>query len=154
MSLMVSCLAGQVGRPAALLAGDGEMGVLAGDAEAPAAVDAGPGAPAETVLVQLVTLMAMMASNPARAGHGTCIMITFCAVPVLVCPRVLEASDPFTSALYCNPWAYINETISLYLAILSPDIALLTLPIFPIASLRMPAKKRAGVLLLFLLSST
>jgi hypothetical protein len=80
MSLMVSWLAGQVGRPAALFAGDG---VLAGDAEAPAAVDAVPDAPAETVLVQLVTLMAMMASNPARAGHGTCIMITLCAVTAL-----------------------------------------------------------------------
>jgi hypothetical protein len=80
MSLMVSWLAGQVGRPAALVAGDGEMGVLAGGTEAPTVVDAVPGAPAETVLVQLVTLIAMMASNPARAGHGTRIVITLCAV--------------------------------------------------------------------------
>src|SRR5215469_11740117 len=75
MSLMVSWRAGQVGRPAALFAGDGARGALAGEAAARAAVDAVPGAPAETVLVQLVTLMAM-ASDPVRAGQGTCIVIT------------------------------------------------------------------------------
>jgi len=81
-------------------------------------------------------------------------MIVFCAVPVLVCPHISQASDPLTSAMYCNPWIYVNETISLYTVSLGFDLALLTLPIFPIASLRMPTKKRAGVLLLFLLGFT
>src|SRR5690242_6844855 len=81
MSLMVSWRAGQVGRPAALFAGDGEMGALAGEAEPLVGVGDVPGAPAETVLVQLVMLTAMMASIPVRAGHGTRIVITSAPSP-------------------------------------------------------------------------
>jgi hypothetical protein len=80
MSLMVSSRAGQAGRPAVLFAGDGELGVLAGEAEPLVAVGDVPGASAKTVLVQLVMLTAMMASIPARV-HGTCIVITSAPSP-------------------------------------------------------------------------
>lgn len=81
-------------------------------------------------------------------------VVVFCVVPVLVCRKTSDAADPFTSAMHCNPWIYIKETIALYSVSLAFDLALLALPVFPIASLRMPAKKRAGVLVLFLLGVT
>ncbi|KAL2170266.1 hypothetical protein VTG60DRAFT_5042 [Thermothelomyces hinnuleus] len=81
-------------------------------------------------------------------------LVVFCSIPVLVCRKTSDAADPFTSAMYCDAWVYIDETIALYSVSLAFDLALLTLPVFPIASLRMPAKKRAGVLLLFLLGFT
>ncbi|KAL2164999.1 hypothetical protein VTH06DRAFT_295 [Thermothelomyces fergusii] len=81
-------------------------------------------------------------------------LVVFCSITVLVCRRVSDGADPFTSAKYCNPWTYIDETVALYSVSLAFDLALLTLPVFPIVSLRMPAKKRAGVLLLFLLGFT
>jgi hypothetical protein len=74
MSLMVSWLAGQVSRPVALLAGEGEAGSLAEAAAALAEVAAalageggGAGAPAAAVWTQPVLLAAMMTSKPVRA---------------------------------------------------------------------------------------
>ncbi|KAK4248355.1 hypothetical protein C7999DRAFT_31263 [Corynascus novoguineensis] len=81
-------------------------------------------------------------------------VVVFCVIPVLVCRKTADAADPFTSAMHCNAWIYIKETIALYSVSLAFDLALLAVPVFPIASLRMPAKKRAGVLVLFLLGVT
>src|SRR5215471_8520226 len=84
MSLIVSWLAGQMRRPAALLAG-GEVGPLAGVAVALAAVAEVPVAGVGMGWAQLAALAAMMASAAARAGQGTRTMIT--SVPSPTCDR-------------------------------------------------------------------
>ena len=80
-------------------------------------------------------------------------VVIFMSIPSMVCHPFSAAWDLYAFPTHCNAWTYIQQTQALYGTSLGFDIILLLLPIWPIASLRLPAKKRAGILVLFLLGT-
>lgn len=80
-------------------------------------------------------------------------VIVFSIMPGFVCRPLRYAWVPTERVLYCNDFFYSYLTIALYVVSLVFDAVLLVFPVFPVMKLRLPLRKRLGVIVIFALGA-
>ncbi|CAG8949543.1 hypothetical protein HYFRA_00007775 [Hymenoscyphus fraxineus] len=85
------------------------------------------------------------------------IVVVFSILPATICPTDKFSSlwSPLLRQKDCkSDLYYVNTQISLYSCSVAFDVILLFMPLYPITKLQMPAKKRMGALIMFMLGSS
>ncbi|OTA98693.1 hypothetical protein M426DRAFT_28203 [Hypoxylon sp. CI-4A] len=80
-------------------------------------------------------------------------VVTFAILPGFMCQSLHYFWDVYQHLLYCNNWYYYWSQIALYSVSMGFDTILLLFPIIPVSKLKMPVKKRLGVLIIFMLGA-
>lgn len=81
-------------------------------------------------------------------------LITFSILPGFICHPLNKA---WTAILeretYCHDWYYYYTSVGLYSCSMAFDAILLVLPLYPIAQLQMPLRRRIGVAVIFMMGA-
>ncbi|CAG8960345.1 hypothetical protein HYFRA_00012419 [Hymenoscyphus fraxineus] len=81
-------------------------------------------------------------------------VFVFSVTPAFVCKPYHFAWDPLKHVLYCDDWYYYRTQVGLYSVSMALDAILFALPIVPLWKLKMPTKKRIGLIVIFLLGAS
>lgn len=80
-------------------------------------------------------------------------VVVFSIMPGFVCRPLHYAWVPSERVAFCNDFFYSYMTIALYLVSLVFDAVLLVFPVFPVMKLKLPLRKRLGVMVIFALGA-
>ncbi|KAI1776755.1 hypothetical protein F4818DRAFT_411766 [Hypoxylon cercidicola] len=86
-------------------------------------------------------------------GFQAVYVTTFVILPGFMCTSLHYFWDVYQHLSHCDNWYYFWSQIALYSASMSFDTILLLFPIIPVSKLRMPVKKRLGILIIFMLGA-
>ncbi|KAF2688558.1 hypothetical protein K458DRAFT_359326 [Lentithecium fluviatile CBS 122367] len=80
-------------------------------------------------------------------------VIVYSILPVFIAHPFNKIWHPLERGKYMNDWYYYYTQVALYSTSMAFDIILLFFPVYPVLQLQMTAKKRVGVIAMFMLGA-
>jgi hypothetical protein len=77
-------------------------------------------------------------------------VIVYSILPIFIAKPFNMIWHPLERGKYMNDWYYYYEQVALYSTSMAFDIILLFFPVYPVLQLQMSAKKRVGVIAMFM----